>query len=950
MSIELLYTSATAGLRQGSRGFCTVLATAGMPASMMQRLETLSGYRHVFSPQDAQSASNPVGHSQLRIRTGGTSTSVLSRIAAYGTDYSGRTNKLAHHVVVPLEEQSPAGPAWVLAHANVMRTQWAGEKQTPANGPAIAMQNQSPRVCQTWAAITGDAGWGGRVADAFCGTSTKPLWIVFDLAQSPTLLTLIDESIALLPESQRWAATFSTYYTNLPPEVECRVRCVLAGSEEAKLAAARGTVIDLTTRTPLTAATLLIELARTGVAASVARTAAPIPTPNQTETPLNVPITPTSPPAGAQPVDDIATIFDLPPSPQAIDSGPPIRIQPPPPRSNSRRKQNKSHTLAAVGIALFLLLVGGAVFAISRVTRNRVAMIEDLANPDSITGRNSSPSAANTEQPRPENETANQAANQAKATDEMFLPLKGIEGKLNEIKIAAVQKKPRFDAGDVPDLPSVVADLNQLLTDHFDKLDVKTTELDTLREKLTLVQQEDNQRLLSKETRELLQNYVGSPDEEKRSGLYAFESTLQQTQEKANSYQERCAGAKRILEESKTQLEQAQSLFDNYLAEIKVPSPTAKGLRDEIETRLIDVRQQIDSGLVKLSPNESEITTIQENLDRDKSTLEDRLENSDKALVSFNRLKEIESELEGKISLEEQRIKDLAMTLGTITLIFRRQQSGGYLIQHKSLTEYPIELSDEITGLQVNAPVRFVAVEGDRTRWNARELSSVPCENLTLEIVKKPKAMLRVGFEANSNFSKSKPRCEHDRQCQVLFSSLEKLEKHGGLIGRWTLRPTFGAPTVGAPTVGASGDGNAKRKEKDPDPVKLYNDLQNEILQKLGSLGNDPLGQIDDAYLLSLDGFLERLRKLPANENIMVEDNPSIIVRAIHLSRTREACAEIIEARDFLTKPFEIKDEMKIYLQTKPGSGGGGLLGMKADIDKPALTIQPRLVLEVKAK
>ena len=215
MSVELLYTSAPSGLKQGSRGFCTVLSTTGMPINLATRLETLSGFRHVYPPQDPNAEQNPVCYSHLKLTIGGNRVSVLSRIAAYGVDYSGRTNKLAHHVVLEPHEQPPAGPAWVLGQSNVMRETWNGQNQTPPSGPSIAMQNQSPRICDLWGRIAGDTGWGGYVASSLASQSPRPLWILFDISQRSTLLALINESIALLSPSQRWNATFSTYYTRL---------------------------------------------------------------------------------------------------------------------------------------------------------------------------------------------------------------------------------------------------------------------------------------------------------------------------------------------------------------------------------------------------------------------------------------------------------------------------------------------------------------------------------------------------------------------------------------------------------------------------------------------------------------------------------------------------------------------------------------------------------------
>ena len=65
MSQELIYTSAPRGLKPGSQGFCTVVSTQGISASLVQRLEALSGYRHVFPPQDPNARLNPVLFSHL---------------------------------------------------------------------------------------------------------------------------------------------------------------------------------------------------------------------------------------------------------------------------------------------------------------------------------------------------------------------------------------------------------------------------------------------------------------------------------------------------------------------------------------------------------------------------------------------------------------------------------------------------------------------------------------------------------------------------------------------------------------------------------------------------------------------------------------------------------------------------------------------------------------------
>jgi hypothetical protein len=267
MSFELLYTSAPAGLKPGTRGFTTVQCTDGIPSNVALRLETLSGYRHLFPPSDRRASENPVCYSHLRVPIAGKPTSVISRVGDYGVDYSGRTNKVAHHVVLEPIELNEAGPGWLIRQKSFLRDSWDGTTRLLPAGPAIPSGSSPLRICQSWKAITGDAGWGGFLADAIEGFRGKPVWIVFRIDQSSSLPLLIEEALALLPPQDRWQSTFTTYYTNLPPEVECRVRCVLVGSEEAKLAPTRGIVIDISRPLPVLASTPRVEAARTGFAA-----------------------------------------------------------------------------------------------------------------------------------------------------------------------------------------------------------------------------------------------------------------------------------------------------------------------------------------------------------------------------------------------------------------------------------------------------------------------------------------------------------------------------------------------------------------------------------------------------------------------------------------------------------------------------------------------------------
>lgn len=243
MSQELIYTSAPRGLKPGSRGFCTVVSTFGMPANLAQRLESLSGYRHVYGPQDAEAHLNPVDFSHLLLTVGGRPYHVLSRIADAGLDYSQRTNKLAHHVVLDVAERVPGGPAWLLRQPGFVETAFDGEPRVLQAGRKPPSGDETPGVCHHWARLTGDAGWGGALAEA--AALGRKTFLVFRPGME--LLPLLAESFALLPPERRWAVTFSTYFTGLPPGVDCQVACVVPGSSEhARIHASRNAlVIDL---------------------------------------------------------------------------------------------------------------------------------------------------------------------------------------------------------------------------------------------------------------------------------------------------------------------------------------------------------------------------------------------------------------------------------------------------------------------------------------------------------------------------------------------------------------------------------------------------------------------------------------------------------------------------------------------------------------------------------
>lgn len=358
MSQEIIYTSAPRGLKPGSSGFCTVASTPGMAKNLAERLESLSGYRHQFPPGDPHAHLNPVAYSHLILKLAGQKLHVLSRVSDAGLDYSHRTNKLAHHVALDSTELVPAGPAWVLSQPGFVKTNWSGEPRILSAGRLPPPGSLSPAPCRHWERLTGDAGWAGVLANnALQGT--RPAHIIFPSGMD--VLPLVLEAQALLQEPRRWEVSFSTYFTRLPPAVECQWRFVVAGSPEAALAAgARGDlVIDLCQKLGEPPPGPLVEAARTGIVTAAPRTAA-VPPP--------VPVSALVSPQllhNASDQEDYRLVSQPPPAPRhhgkaaavAVHKIDPPAIRAVPPASENRKSFYRLLIRGSLGIIAATLLV-----------------------------------------------------------------------------------------------------------------------------------------------------------------------------------------------------------------------------------------------------------------------------------------------------------------------------------------------------------------------------------------------------------------------------------------------------------------------------------------------------------------------------------------------------------------------------------------------------------------
>jgi len=280
MSLELIYTSAPRGLSSTASGFCTVAATGGMSRQVQTALEGLSGYQFHFNLSDERANLNPVNFAHTRVRIGSETRSVLSRIAFAGADYSGRTNKIAHHLLLERDEQMVNGPAWMMM-AMARGVFVAGWQREPGNLPkrsmtaALSSEPRGSEPATTWQAVTGDAGWAGALVQAYRTNPKVPAYVIFEPGQE--LLPLFEESLAVLPPEDRWQVGFATYYTTLPAGCHYPWRGVVAGSRAAQEIRRfpNATVIDLTSALGPAADSPFAEAARTGQVLQPRETARP---------------------------------------------------------------------------------------------------------------------------------------------------------------------------------------------------------------------------------------------------------------------------------------------------------------------------------------------------------------------------------------------------------------------------------------------------------------------------------------------------------------------------------------------------------------------------------------------------------------------------------------------------------------------------------------------------
>ena len=161
VSQELIYTSVPRGLAPEARGSARWPAPAACrptnaATGVLERLPA------TLRPKTPQAALNPVAFSHLVLTVAGRRCHVLSRVCDAGLDYSQRSNKFAHHVVLDAAELPAGGPAWLMAQTDFLRSKWDAEPSTIPAGTGRPAGRLAASGLPHMAAAYGRRGLGRR--------------------------------------------------------------------------------------------------------------------------------------------------------------------------------------------------------------------------------------------------------------------------------------------------------------------------------------------------------------------------------------------------------------------------------------------------------------------------------------------------------------------------------------------------------------------------------------------------------------------------------------------------------------------------------------------------------------------------------------------------------------------------------------------------------------------
>lgn len=209
MIVEMIHTSAPAGLHGRHGGFTVVAATRAAPPRLIELLEPMSA----FAPGPGEGPAFAL----RRLQVGRVDWAVLTRFSTCGLDHTGRGNRIAHHVAFDGEAQRQQRIApWLLAHRFL--DEWTepprelDEPTPPGDATSIG----------AWSAAVGDDAWITIIAERCAAISTQPITVL--LPPATDLRAIAAELLERLAPAAAWRMGFATRWDRTRPDSSMRLR------------------------------------------------------------------------------------------------------------------------------------------------------------------------------------------------------------------------------------------------------------------------------------------------------------------------------------------------------------------------------------------------------------------------------------------------------------------------------------------------------------------------------------------------------------------------------------------------------------------------------------------------------------------------------------------------------------------------------------------------------
>ncbi len=202
---EMVSAPVPRGLFNGTSGFCPVAATHGMPRELIQLLADLS--KRQYETVIANKSLGREMYCYLPLTVKGKRLHLVTRGSLPPRDEQAEQRYVVHQLLLENVRDLPAGPAWLLANDQFWINQWNVEPQY-LEPRQIKSSVLSPRICETWTHVTGDAGWAGAALEAW--QRRKPFVLIVP-ADKPTrpIIDMMVEAQSLMEPHRRWEIPIS---------------------------------------------------------------------------------------------------------------------------------------------------------------------------------------------------------------------------------------------------------------------------------------------------------------------------------------------------------------------------------------------------------------------------------------------------------------------------------------------------------------------------------------------------------------------------------------------------------------------------------------------------------------------------------------------------------------------------------------------------------------------